>query len=170
MTAPIHPTLAIRLARQADGGYVITCTRPDGSSTWQRSRAATAAFFPAHDLTHYAVETLLGMRHGFYGLVLDGWRFEDFGDGAARGPIPDEALLAEAIVGTLDLQRRTADLSPAAFRAQLEATGAADAVTPRLLAVLDVPTLERLVTARDALLARWAAVPAGGALELTFAG
>jgi hypothetical protein len=163
-----RPTLAIRLARQSDGGYAITCTRPDGTSTWQTTRAATAAFFPAHDLTHYAVETTLGMRHGFYGLVLDGWGFDDFASGSPRGAIPEEALVVEAIVGTLDLQRRTPDLDPAEFRAQLAATNADDPRTTQCLAILDDDTLARLVAARDALLDRWAAVPPGGALVLEF--
>ena len=71
------PRLQITITKRTDGGYVIACTRADGSVTWQKS--ASAAFFPVHDLTHFAVETELGHRRGFYGLVAEGWNFNDFG-------------------------------------------------------------------------------------------
>lgn len=167
MTAAPVPALRIRLARNADGTSVLSCTRADGTTTWQKSHGRSGAFFPAHDLTHYAVETTLGARGAFYGLLAEGWDIADFASGVA---LPDEALLVEAIVGTLDLQRATAPgTDAAAFRAQLEALGTTDPRTAQLLAVLDVATLDRLLTSRDALLARWAAVPPGGALELSFA-
>jgi hypothetical protein len=64
--------LLLRWTRRPDGDVGFTCTRPDGTSTWQRHTGARAGFFAVHDLTHYAVETELGVRHGFYGLVADG--------------------------------------------------------------------------------------------------
>jgi hypothetical protein len=71
------PALAIQIEKRADGRATLRCTRGDGSVTWQVQRARHAAFFPLHDLTHYAVETVLGFRRGFFGLIADGWDIDD---------------------------------------------------------------------------------------------
>jgi hypothetical protein len=59
--------------------------------------AVKAHFFPLHDLTHYAVETVLGFRRGFYGLVANGWDFAD----SARRELPDDAGSAELVASLL---------------------------------------------------------------------
>src|SRR5436309_10029851 len=97
--------LMIRIKKTADGRSSLSCTRPDGSATWQSMKNAQAAFFPRHDLTHYAVETVLGHRRGFYGLVADGWDLSHFGTPWPRGPIPADADPSELIVGFLDAER-----------------------------------------------------------------
>ncbi|MDX1547565.1 MAG: hypothetical protein R3247_11285, partial [Rhodothermales bacterium] len=56
-----RPDLLIRFSRKRDGSTVLRCERADGSVTWQRRTGPTAAFFAAHDLGHYAVETTLGL-------------------------------------------------------------------------------------------------------------
>lgn len=38
----------------------------------------TGQVFPAHDMTHYAVETTFGYTEGFFGLVADGWDMSDW--------------------------------------------------------------------------------------------
>ena len=63
----------------------MSCTRADGTVTRQRQDPAKAQFFVRHDLTHYALETVLGHRRGFYGLVAEGWDFTDFGSPWPRG-------------------------------------------------------------------------------------
>ena len=61
--------LAVRLTRKRDGAVVLELRRADGTTTWQKRTGPTAEFFAVHDLTHYAVETVLGYRRAFYGLV-----------------------------------------------------------------------------------------------------
>src|SRR5689334_23948908 len=102
--------LTIRIKKNPDGRSSLTCTRADGTTTWQSMKNAQAAFFPRHDLTHYAVETVLGHRNGFYGLVASGWELSDFGTPWPRGPMPREAVLSEMIVGLLDLERSSGQL------------------------------------------------------------
>jgi hypothetical protein len=76
----------------------IAIQRDDGSS-------ATTTFpkkgpFP-HDAMHYAVETALGMRHGFWGMIADGHHPEVIADmakaaghaSAARADVPDAAII-----------------------------------------------------------------------------
>src|SRR5262249_62175861 len=55
--------------------------------------------FPVHDLVHYCVESTLGFRDAFFGLIAAGWNLEDFGQPWPRGPLPDQALLSEQVVG-----------------------------------------------------------------------
>ncbi|HEY7119197.1 MAG TPA: hypothetical protein VH475_21590, partial [Tepidisphaeraceae bacterium] len=99
-------SLLLRFKKHPAGhAAALACTRPDGSVTWQRQRPRHAAFFTRHDLTHYAVETVLAYRRGFFGLIADGWNFDDFGHPWPRGPIPADADPAELIVGFFDAER-----------------------------------------------------------------
>lgn len=98
---PVAPRLRIRFKKLKEGGHSFACERPDGTQTWQRQPNIS----PLHDLTHYAVETVLGFRLGFYGLVADGWNLSDFGAPWPRGRIPANADPAELIVGFFDLER-----------------------------------------------------------------
>lgn len=47
-------SVKIRFTKRTDGGARLNCVRADGSTTWQRQDDKHAAFFPLHDLTHYA--------------------------------------------------------------------------------------------------------------------
>jgi hypothetical protein len=106
------PELTVAVTKHADGSTVFRLTRADGTATWQRTRGATGAFFPPHDLTHYAVETVLGHRRGFYGLVAEGWDLGDFGAPWPRGRL-DDADPSELIVGFLDRTGSTTPPRPA---------------------------------------------------------
>src|SRR5688572_25655537 len=97
--------LLIQIKKKNDGSAALTCRRADGSVTWQRQDGQQGHFFPLHDLTHYAVETVLGYTRGFFGLVADGWDLADFDKPWPRGRLPTEALLAEFVVGFLDIER-----------------------------------------------------------------
>ena len=167
------PDLHIRLKRHPDGSASLTCTRRDGSVTWQRQHGQMGLVLPAHDLTHYAVETALGFDCGFYGLLADGWEITDFAAPWPRGPIPDEALVVELIVGVFDAERRQGEVMTAdAFAAQAaqylasrQAVGKAMPTGPR---ALTDDELVRVRASRADLLARWYAVPDGGVLDLEF--
>ena len=152
--------LVIRIKKRTDGSAALTCTRADGSITWQRHDGAQGRFFPYHDLTHYAVETVLGHPRGFFGLVAEGWDLFDFGKPWPRGPLPPEALIAERIVGLLDQERAaTRRWSAAEIN---EAGGLGDDVT-----VTD-EELTRVRERRRELFAQWNALPAGETLVLAF--
>src|SRR5712691_9180335 len=97
--------LVIRVKKKTDGSAALSCRRADGSVTWQRQDGGQGRFFPLHDLTHYAVETVLGHPRGFYGLVAEGWDLSDFGKPWPRGPLPVESIASELVVGFLDRER-----------------------------------------------------------------
>ena len=161
--------LLIRIKKKSDGSAALSCLRADGSVTWQRQNGQQGRFFPLHDLTHYAVETVLGYARGFYGLVAEGWDLTDFGNPWPRGPLPPQALVPEFIVGFLDQERGAGvEWSAAEF-------GVA-AATYFVQAGLNVPCvvtdddLRRVRDKRRELFAQWAALPAGETLELRFSG
>ena len=160
--------LQVQLAKRTDGGMVLRCTRADGSVTWQRQEGAQAAFFPLHDLTHFAVETTRGFAPGFFGLIADGWEILETTGKGARGALPAEALLVEHLVGFLDAERASGDAwSAAEYASQLANRGAVDAgLAP---AWLTDDALNRVRARRRELFAAWRAVAPGYALELTFA-
>lgn len=163
------PPLLIQITKRPDGGAVLRCARGDGSVTWQRQQGPQASFFALHDLTHYAVETELGFRDGFYGLIAQGWEIDETTGKSARGPLPREAIVVEHLVGLLDLERTTGVVWTAA---EVNAHAAeyfrqAGMPAPR---ALDDAELKRVRGTVQALYAQWRALPAGATLELHFVG
>jgi hypothetical protein len=158
--------LCISLKKHADGGAVLNCTRSDGSATWQRHHQRNAAFFPLHDLTHFAVESELGVRRAFYGLIAEGWDIEDTGGKGARGPLPPEAIVVERLVGALDLERAgSATWTAEELNEHLSGdTANAGHSLPRPLTDDD---LARIRSRLHALLGQWAMLPVGKTLELS---
>jgi hypothetical protein len=98
-------SLIIEFAKQKDGSAVLRCLRSDGSVTWQKQQGEHAAFFPLHDLTHYAVETELGFRRGLYGLIAEGWNIADTTGETGRGELPNETLAVEYLVSAFSAER-----------------------------------------------------------------
>ena len=159
--------LVIQIKKKTDGSAALSCRRADGSVTWQRQDGQQGRFFPLHDLTHYAVETVLHHPRGFYGLVAEGWNLTDFGKPWPRGPLPVEALASELLVGFLDRERGagvewSADDFNAAAATHYAERGVGGAP------VVSEGELRNVRDKRRELFARWAALPAGEALELTF--
>jgi hypothetical protein len=158
--------LTIKIKKGADGRTSLSCTRADGTTTWQRQEGGQAAFFPRHDLTHYAVETSLGHRHGFFGLVADGWDLADFGTPWPRGPLPPVANLTEMTVGLFDQERATGQLACAAdLNALLADYGTRHGVDAPSYTEED---MSRVRKARAELFGQWDALPPGETLVLQF--
>ena len=156
--------ITIRIKKTTDGAAALSCVRADGSVTWQRPEGQQGRFFPYHDLTHFAVETVLSIK-GFYRVVADGWDLTDFGKPWPKGPLPDEAHLAEVIVGFLDTER-AARISWSAEDWRMAATAYFQG---RKLPVPPLPTaddLARIREERGKLFERWTALPPGQTLEL----
>lgn len=147
--------MRIEIVKQADGTGVLRCTRSDGSVSWQKQNRH-AAHFSLHDLTHYAVETTLGYRRGFFGLVSEGWDIDDTTGKGIRGPVPDEAREVEGIVGLFDSERGCGTLW------NLEEL---NEHSPRKLTAGEA---QEIRTRRARLFREWFDVPAGSKLELEF--
>ncbi len=80
----------------------LTCIRDDGSVTWTHIHRG----FAQHDFAHYVVETTLGFRNGFFGLVAKGFDIPDFSRPTSKRPfkIPKEAMAVEPIVALLQAE------------------------------------------------------------------
>jgi hypothetical protein len=159
--------LIIRIKKKTDGSAALSCIRPDGSTTWQRQEGQLGRFFPLHDLTHYAVESVMGFQRAFYGLVAEGWDLSDFGTAGSRGKIPDEAGLVESVVGLFDLERMTGERGNAEQMNEQLRTVRADRGLSTPLRITD-EQIARIRELRAELFDRWKAVPPGEALELSF--
>jgi hypothetical protein len=145
--------LQIEISKRADGVGVLRCTRQDGSVTWQK-QPKHGSHFALHDLTHYAVETALGYRRGFFGLIAEGWEVEDTTGKGSRGPLPAEALEVERIVGLFDSERGAGTLWTAEEFNEF---------APRPLTDAEI---QRVRALRGALFNQWFAIEPGQELEL----
>jgi hypothetical protein len=160
---PLH----IRLKKCADGRSAQSCTRVDGSVTWQTLQEGMAAFFTRHDLTHIAVESVLRHRLGFYGLLASGWDFGDFSSEWPRGRIPANADPSELFVGLLDAEHASGKPWSAAEFNQHVAVFFAQLGVPTSPTVTDAQ-LAAIRTRLADLLAQWHALPTGEAIEIAF--
>jgi hypothetical protein len=159
--------LIVRMKKHPDGAASLMCVRTDGTNTWQTPKGAQGFFFAQHDLTHYAVETVLGCRQGFYGLLADGWNITDFGAPWPKGPMPAAALVPELIVGFLDMERASGQRWTAAEcneKARLYAESNGTAI-PFALSDEDLIQIRKK---RSELFAQWDEVAPGATLELAF--
>jgi hypothetical protein len=164
---PEAQRIVIRIKKDKDGRTSLSCTRADGTTTWQRQEGGQARFFPRHDLTHYAVETVLGHRQGFYGLVAAGWDLSDFGTPWPRGRLPKDANLSEIIVGFFDRERASGERLAATELNDQLASFANENGLP-ILEPIQEEDLANIRRRRAELFAEWDAVAPGDVLELPF--
>ncbi len=159
--------LLVRITKRPDGGGVLHCVRGDGSETWQKQASRHAAFFALHDLTHFAVETALGFKRGFFGLIAEGWDVEDTTGKGSRGALPEEAAEVEYLVGAFDSERAGGALWTAAEFNEYSGMQAASSgrKPPRRLVDSD---LSRVRDLRARLFSDWSALAPGAAMELRF--
>jgi len=155
--------MLIQLKRAKDGRSTLACVRDDGSRTW----AKLHPFFPEHDLTHCAVEAVLGFTDAFFGLVRSGWQLDDFTLPRTRSRLPVEALQAEMIVGVFDLERGMSEvLSEQEFNESLdERFRTQDIALHRRISEQELQAIRSL---RGLLIARWRATAPGQTLEVQF--
>ncbi len=158
--------LLIQISKRKEGS-VLRCVRSDGSVTWQKQKGRHAAFFVLHDLTHFALESILGCRQGFFGLIAEGWEIDDTTGKTGRGSLPLEAIEVESWVGLLDQERGGSTVWTADEFNDAAALHAGSARRPALRR-LSGEELARVKAKRAELFSRWFALPAGETIELRF--
>lgn len=152
--------MRVQITKKADGSGVLRCVRADGSATWQKQTDRHAAYFSLHDLTHFAVETTLGFRRGFFGLIAEGWDIEDTTGKGARGPLPPEAGEAEQIVGIFSAERAGGVIwTVDEFNESAAMVGTCE---------LSFDEIARVKKKRSELFQQWSDVAPGETLELQF--
>jgi hypothetical protein len=162
-----HSELRVQLTKKIDGTVALRCIRRDGSETWEHhEKQSTSTHFAFHDLTHFAVETTLGLHKGFFGLIADGWDIPDTTGKGSRGKLPVASSSVEYIVGLFDGEWRgvMGILSASEFNEQLDVMMGVNPDRPHF-------TEDQLARTRNRiheLHSQWIGVTAGSALELTF--
>jgi len=150
----------VQITKKADGSGVLRCVRANGSVTWQKQNDRHAAYFSLHDLTHFAVETTLGLRRGFFGLIAEGWDIEDTTGKGVRGPLPPEAGEAESIVGLFSAERAGGVIwTVDEFNESAAMVGTRE---------LTFDEIVRVKKKRSELFQQWSAVEPGATLELQY--
>jgi hypothetical protein len=162
------PDLLVRIKKKTDGSAALAAVRRDGSSTWQQQNGQTGRVFPLHDLTHYAVEIVLGCREGFFGLLASGWQISDFGSPWPKGRPPAEARLVELLVGYFDLERMTGESTSAVEINQRIKAAIADGTLPSVAFRIEQAQVQEIHDKRAELFTQWNALAAGDAIELQF--
>lgn len=150
------------MRKYSDGRTTLSAERPDGSRTWAPQ---VPGYGVRHDLAHFVVETLLGFRDGFYGLLAQGWEITTFEDRGIARLLPADALIAEAIVGLLLVEQSASHpVDMDAFNAMVDQSLETAGRTERRHI-----SAEELATFRADLASlehQWDAVPSGGVLTL----
>jgi hypothetical protein len=159
--------LTIELEKRSDGDVIFRCIRADGSVTWQRHTGARGVFFAYHDLTHLAVERTLGFRNGFFGLIASGWDVADTEGKGPRGPLPDETIAIENLVGLFDRERGSlAEWSADEFNSSARRYAVQHGMPlPMSLSEEDIAKARAAIRA---LHAEWSATPSGGVFRQAF--
>ncbi len=157
--------MTIQFTKGRNKPDTLMCRRNDGSCTWTALNLAAG-----HDLGHYAIETTLGFRDAFFGLLAQGWAIQDFErpdpQSGKKPSVPPEAMQAEVLAMLLDMERRSGH--PPAHGAFVEMLASACVGLGVPVPALDAAQLEAIRTRHAALLRQWAELPEGTSLELEF--
>jgi hypothetical protein len=88
--------MEILFTKTSKEDQVLSCKRKDGSVTWKHA----SAFFMLHDLCHYAAETILTLKNGFFGMVAAGTDINEFDlpKEQRKVHLTEEAIFAEHLV------------------------------------------------------------------------
>lgn len=151
--------LTIELKKTKDGRPSLACVRADGSRTWARVHP----FFPTHDLTHCAVESVLGYHEAFFGLVASGWEIDAFTLPGAASRMPTQAMCAENVVGHLE---RGVVSDAAELNAALAASTQDQGHAP--CAEITQAQFDAIRGLRARLSAQWFELPEGSTLRVAF--
>lgn len=143
---------------------MLTVVRDDGTTT--SGGLGSGEFGPLHDLAHYVIESTLGFRGGFYGLLAQGWSIPDFEKLGTSARLADESIVAECMIGQFGLPGQH-PANAAEFNELVRAAVAG--VRPGARAPeVDDTTYAAMRQSYDKLIAQWTALPVGETLELDY--
>jgi hypothetical protein len=161
------PRLTFRLKKNADAKAQLILVREDGTHT-AGTIGPTDGYGPVHDLTHFAIESTLGVDDGFLGLCASGWEISDFEVRGTPARLPAGAIFAEVAAGELSRQLLTRQVTSLE-----DFLWAIDLTFKQHPGGVDRPQItEEQFNTIHALIAeqwkRWRELEANGVLELTF--
>jgi len=156
--------MLVRFTKGKHKTYSLTCVRDNGSSTW--STYPSSSNFAQHDLVHFAVETTLGYRDAFYGLLAGGRDIPSFGERdqtTGKSPtVPLQAAQTEFIVSLLQAELYDQEINEDFMATLALACGNLD------VPVITAEQLDQIRRRIKVVLKQWADLPPGEFLEFTF--
>jgi hypothetical protein len=155
--------MLMRITKNTGKPHIIKYIRDNGTETWMYSDD----FFVRHDLSHFAIESVMEYRTAFNGMLNAGMDIKDFEDKEKRAKliVTDEACYAENMSNlflTEILQGEFED-----FNAVQQNSFTALNTQCRTITLND----EKIKAIRNylrQLLAQWNEMPVGETMELTF--
>lgn len=141
--------MEIAFTKISDDRHAVSVARADGTS--ERIELESRSFL-RHDLAHFAIESELPIRNGYWGCVASGASLT--GDGVAGS----EAQFAESLAGPIQTLFRT-NAGPDAYATLLD-----EAARSRDDGDLATRVYERIRRLRG----HWKATPYGGDMELVW--
>ena len=153
----------IQIKKGRDGPATLACLRSDDTRTWGKEHP----FFPVHDITHCAVESVLAFDQAFFGLIATGWSIDDFEKPGASRRMPLQAIVAEHVVGVFDRERALPEPLTAPEFNEAVVASLPPAERPAFQRLTEAQ-LSRVRELRGALEARWYALSPGDTLEIPF--
>ena len=94
--------MKIQFTKNISADHILFCKRENGSVSWKH----ISSFFIIHDLSHFAVETLMPLKNAFFGMVAAGTDISDFDlpKDQRKFELTEEALFAEQLVNMLTIE------------------------------------------------------------------
>ncbi|HTA82002.1 MAG TPA: hypothetical protein VK783_03660 [Bacteroidia bacterium] len=141
---------------------ILLCTRADGSFT----SANLGAQLPFHDIAHYVTERKLGVKNGFYSLILQGETIERLSDKEVIKSLGVDSWLAEIFARALGALYTGAcsieQFIPLVYT-EMSNRGQADSIS-----VYNEDTVLEMYEEYKTLLDKWRELPDGGSIEMIF--
>jgi hypothetical protein len=155
--------MLIRIKKNNGGLHNLSYTRNDGTSTWMRADD----YLVQHDITHYAVETILQYRTAFNGMLNDGMDVKDFEDKEKRDRmnITAEAVYAENLANLFFTETVQGNFEPFNDVQQSAFISFGNQYEPVTLAQEQI---QKIRTYLRQLLKQWHELSFGETFELTF--
>lgn len=153
--------LALTFTKHDAQSGALQATRPDGSSTYANQHT----FMIIHDLYHYAAETVLELKGGFYAMLASGIDITTFeGPRDQRPPMEGEGIMIEHLVNLLTTELNSGRQEN--FLEQLRGILEKDAL--EFPPALTADTLEDIRLTGADLTQQWQMLSNKGKLELVF--
>lgn len=161
------PKLTFELKKRADARAQLVLIREDGSHTLG-TIGPSDGFGPVHDLTHFAIESTLGLDEGFLGMCASGWEIADFEVKGTAHRLPREAVFAEIAAGELSRQlimRQVSSLEDFLWAIDLSLTKQAEGFARPDISEAQFATILARINEEWA---RWRALAPNGTLQLSY--
>ncbi len=155
--------MILQITKNTGKPHIIKYIRDDQTETWMQSDG----FFVRHDLSHYAIESILNFRTAFNGMLNKGMDIKDFEnkDNRMALAVTSEAFYAENMANLFLIeiaQGEFPDFNAVQQQSLLSFASHIPVIT------LAEEKINAIRTYLRQLLQQWEALPAGNLLVLSF--